>query len=202
MPPSAGSSYVVADVEYESWAEELRLCVGDAMLVSPSDVLIPATLKTDLPSALPFRRLGALPPICPTLGVARGARGFLTGVANPGKGLAGTLDIRLGGWGNELILTVFLIVLPALLTAGGPLGVGRAVVGAGEGGGPVRTLADGARKPLFGVVGLAVGVAEPEVDFRGFGRGKAGKEELGGPFEGRDLGKVVVMATRMDHPGG
>lgn len=81
------------------------------------------------------------------------------------------------------------------------MGVGRAVVGAGEGGGPVKAFVDGARNPLFGVVGLFVGVAIPDVDFRDFGRGKTGKDEFGGPLEGRDLGKVVVMVTKADHPG-
>lgn len=162
------------------------------MLISPSDVLTPAPLKIDLPSALPLRRLGVALLVCPILGAGGSARAFLAGVAKPDKGLAGTLDMRLGGCGNELMLTVFLIVLPALLNTGAPLGVGKAVVGAGEGGGP-RTLLDGARNPLFGVVGLLVGVAIPPVLFRVFDIGRAGNEEFGGPFDGRGRGKVVVM---------
>lgn len=119
-------------------------------------------------------------------------RAFLAGVARPDNGLAGTLDMRFGGCGKELMLTVFLIVLPTLLAAGAPLGVGRAVVGAGEGGGP-RTL-DGARRPLFGVVGLLFGAAIPPVLCLVLDMGRAGKEEFGGgPFDGRGRGKVVVM---------
>ncbi len=49
-----GSSYVVAEVEYESWAEELRLCVGDPILIRPSD------MRIDLPSPLPLSRLGVV----------------------------------------------------------------------------------------------------------------------------------------------
>lgn len=161
------------------------------MLISPSDVLAPAPLNIDLPSALPLRRLGVAILVCPPFGGGWGVR-FLAGVTKPDKGLAGTLDMRLGGRGNELMLTVFLIVLPALLNAGAPLGVGKAAVGAGEGGGP-RTLLDGARNPLFGVVGLLFGVAIPPVLFRVLVIGRAGKEELGGPFDGRGRGKVVVM---------
>jgi hypothetical protein len=54
------SSYVVAEVEYESWADELRLCGGEAMLIKPSDILTPAPLEMDLPSPLPFKKLGVL----------------------------------------------------------------------------------------------------------------------------------------------
>ncbi len=96
------------------------------------------------------------------------------------------------------MLTVFLSVLPALLTAGDPLGIGRAVVGAGEGGGPARTLLDGARSPVFGVVGLLLGIAIPPVLFRALEAGKLGKEVFGGPFEGRDRGKIVVMVKKAD----
>lgn len=95
------------------------------------------------------------------------------------------------------MLTVFLIVLPALLVAGSPFGVGRAVVGAGEGGGPEKMF-DGARNPLFGVVGLPFGVAAPAPLFRVFDTGKLGKEEFGGPFDGRGRGKVVVIAVAVN----
>ncbi len=54
------SSYCVAEVEYESWAEELRLCGGDATLIRPSEDLCPAR-ATDLPSPVPLSRLGELP---------------------------------------------------------------------------------------------------------------------------------------------
>lgn len=54
---SAGSSNVVAEVEYESCAEELLLWGGDPTLVWPSEI---RTLLIDLPSPLPLRRLGVL----------------------------------------------------------------------------------------------------------------------------------------------
>lgn len=54
---SMGSSYVVADVEYESCADELRLCGGDETLMRPSDMRV---LLTALPSPLPLSRLGVL----------------------------------------------------------------------------------------------------------------------------------------------
>lgn len=34
------SSYWVAEVEYESWADELRLCGGDGTLIRPSESLV------------------------------------------------------------------------------------------------------------------------------------------------------------------
>lgn len=71
----------------------------------------------------------------------------------PDKGLGGRLATRLGGRGNELILTVFLILLPALLIPCVLLGTGRAVVGAGDGGGPGYALDEGARRPLLGEPG-------------------------------------------------
>lgn len=46
---------MVADVEYESCAEELRLCGGDEMLMSPSDM---RALLMYLPSPLAFSKLG------------------------------------------------------------------------------------------------------------------------------------------------
>jgi hypothetical protein len=50
------------------------------------------------------------------------------------------------------MLTVFRIVLPAALTPDTDLGCGRDPVGMGEAGG--RRLADGARRPVLGVVGV------------------------------------------------
>jgi hypothetical protein len=55
------SSKVVAEVEYDPWAEELRLWGGDGRLSSPSDPRAPGPLDIDLLSPLPFSRLGAAP---------------------------------------------------------------------------------------------------------------------------------------------
>lgn len=59
--PSPLSSNVVADVEYESCAEELRLCGGEGRLNSPSDPRAPGPLDIDLLSPLPFSKLGVAP---------------------------------------------------------------------------------------------------------------------------------------------
>lgn len=56
---SLTSSYWVAEVEYESWAEELRLCGGEATLVRPSEFLAEVWRDIDLPSPVPLRKLGA-----------------------------------------------------------------------------------------------------------------------------------------------
>jgi hypothetical protein len=58
LGPSPFSSYVVADVEYESCADELRLCGGDGRLSRPSEPRAPGPLDIDLLSPLPFSRLG------------------------------------------------------------------------------------------------------------------------------------------------
>lgn len=49
---------MVADVEQEPCAEELRLWGGEAMLINPSECLVPAPPSSDLPSPPPFSRLG------------------------------------------------------------------------------------------------------------------------------------------------
>lgn len=74
----------------------------------------------------------------------------------PDSGLGGILPDRLGGCGNELILTVFRIDLPARFTPG-PLGIGRAPLGAGDKGAPCKDAADGALSPLLGVPSALVG---------------------------------------------
>lgn len=56
LPLSGVSSYVVA-VEYESCAEELRLCGGEGRLRRPSDPLAPGPLDIDLVVPLPFTKL-------------------------------------------------------------------------------------------------------------------------------------------------
>jgi hypothetical protein len=79
-------------------------------------------------------------------------------------------------------------------------GVGKAVVGAGVGGG--RCVLEGARSPLRGVLGAVKdlpGVATPPVFFRVFWTGRAGRADVGGPIEGRDgRGKApVAMITHV-----
>lgn len=192
-----GSSYVVADVEYESCAEELRLCGGEATLIKPSDM---RTLDIDFPSPLPFKKLGVL-----ELKVVyaeslealdfRAVRGF-----SLARGLGGKLLPRVsprGGCGNELILTLFLNVFPVPLTATASFGCGSAVRGAGPAGG--KFIAEGALRPDLGVPGadLAIGVAGMfPVLFRVLLTGNAGKAMLGGPREGREgRGSVVVMMS-------
>ena len=113
------------------------------------------------------------------------------------SGLGGRLDIRpspRGGCGNEFMLTVFLIVLPAALTPDTdlePAGVGMA-------GG--RRVADGARSPLLGVAGvdLLKDADSPPVLFLVLATGSDGSAIVGGPIEGRaGLGSAVDMLTRL-----
>lgn len=56
------SSYVVADVEYESCAEELRLCGSEDTLMRPSENLV-LPFPTAFTSPGPLSRLG-VPPEC------------------------------------------------------------------------------------------------------------------------------------------
>ena len=113
------------------------------------------------------------------------------------SGLGGRLVMRpspRGGCGNEFMLTVFLIVLPAPLNPETDLGCGRATVGAGVVGG--RNDVDGARSPILGVLGVdrLPGTTNPPVLFRVLPTGNAGSATVGGPFEGREgLGSAVDM---------
>lgn len=118
----------------------------------------------------------------------------------PESGLGGklvTLPSPRGGWGNELMLTVFRNVLPALLIPAIPdtaRGWGSAVVGGGVAGG--RCVVDGARRPDLGVAcaNLDAGVGKPPVLLRVLPTGRAGRAMVGGPFDGRDgLGRVADM---------
>jgi hypothetical protein len=193
---SAGSSYVVADVEYDSWAEELRLWGSDPTLTKPSDMRM---LVMDFPSPLPFRKLGVpgLKLLCmDSLDDLdfRAVRGL-----SLASGLGGTLPLPSprGGCGNELMLTVFLIVLGVVGFAfETPLGWGKADIGEGLGGGG-RCVVEGARRPLWGVFGADLGDGMLPVLLRVLLTGKAGRAIFGGPFEGPDgRGSVVVMVAR------
>jgi hypothetical protein len=120
-------------------------------------------------------------------------------VTIPDNGLGGILAVRLGGCGNELILTVFRMDLPALFTPA-PLGTGRAMVGAGDKGGPLcMDAADGALSPLLGLPGVLVGLAIPPVLFRLFGMGKAGRAPVGGSLDPRRRGNVVAILIQNEH---
>lgn len=142
----------------------------------------------DLLSPPPFSKLGT-PWL--TLG-AVDVLGFLVVPVAPDNGLGGRLDMRespLGGCGNELMLTVLRIVFP--LEVARPLGVGRAEVGAGTGGG---RFVDGARSPLLGVLGDLLAACRLPVLLRVLGTGSAGNAEFGGPTDGRGgLGNVVIV---------
>jgi len=155
------------------------------MLISPSEFR-----ATDFPSPVPFNRLGVL------------FENWYVGVAGnfcfrrpAERGLGGRLEIRpspRGGCGNAAmleILTTFLIDLPGVPMPETPdtvLGAGRAPVGAGRAGG--GNAADGARSPVFGVLGVdrLVRVGTPPVLFRVLPTGRAGRALVGGPFDGRE----------------
>ena len=168
---------MVAEVEYEPCAEELRLCGGEGKLSSPSEPRAPGPLDIKLLSPLPFSMLGAVPLVkdC-TFGVAvvfRRLRFFDApaapkldsadslllpdgaGVKAPDKGLGGRLDVRTlprGGCGKAFMLIVFLTVFPEALTPGVVRNFGRVEFVAG----PVevgRLVVEGTRSPLFGKLG-------------------------------------------------
>lgn len=108
-----------------------------------------------------------------------------------------------GGCGKEFILIVFRIVFPAELTPGADnllvlvvgLYFGRALLVVG------KLVVDGERRPLFIDCACLPGLASDEagkfpVAFRVFSTGNAGKEAVGGPYEGRgDRGKAVAMIS-------
>jgi hypothetical protein len=211
--PSPFSSKVVADVEYESCADELRLWGGDGRLNKPSEPRAPGPLDIDLLSPLPFNRLGValltklVLGLLAVLGLFRslgvGPRGLssadslllaevLPGAIPPDKGLGGRLAVRMpprGGCGKALMLIVFLIVFPALFTPGVVRDLGRVELPPGVVGGGSCDV-EGARSPLFGRLGVEAPdlksdtVGIPPVLFRVFVVGNAGKAEVGGPHEG------------------
>jgi hypothetical protein len=203
------SSNVVAEVEYESCAEELRLWGGEGRLNNPSDPRAPGPLEIDLLSPLPFSKLGVDAPtylVC-TFGLVDcfdrrnvfldppGVTGLVSvdsrllseappGVKPPDNGLGGKLVVRtppLGGCGNALMLIVFRIVFPAPFTPGAVRNLGRAVLlPPGVDG---RLDVEGARRPLFGnppACRLAI-VGTLPVLFRVFVVGNAGSAVVGGP---------------------
>lgn len=191
------SSYCVAEVEYESCADELRLWGGDAMLIKPSEFLDRAA---DLPSPLPLRRLPVLP------------ENWYVGVVGvfdfrdkpPAEsGLGGKLVSRpspRGGCGNEFMLTDFRNVLDEALMEETARGWGSPPAGDAV---ELRKLEalDGVRRtPDFGVDGIAMLVERdsPPTDFRVLPIGSAGRAELGGPFDSRAGFGTVVDIVRCE----
>lgn len=156
----------------------------------------PAPLDTDLPSALPFKKLGVAPAVENEDGPGLD---FREEDGLPPSGLGGRLVTLLsprGGCGNEFMLTVFRIVFPGACIFDTDLGWGRAVVGAGVG---VTSEEDGARKPLFGVdvAERFTGVGSPAALFRVLPMGKAGRATFGGPFDGRLAGRGMVVIVQI-----
>ena len=129
----------------------------------------------------------------------------LPGAAPPDNGLGGRLAVRTpprGGWGNALILIVFLRVFPAVLTPGLVLSFGSVVLPPGDLEGALRDV-DGARSPLFGILeasGLkseTVGILP--VLFRVLFIGNAGNADVGGPYDGRaGRGIAAAMIRKYD----
>lgn len=147
-------------------------------------------LEMDLPSPLPFKKLGVLEPRplnAASLGgfVLRDDRG--RSLAN---GLEGMRVSPRGGCGNELMLTLFRSVFPVPLTAS--FGCGSADVEFDAAG--VRLMVV-ARIPDLGVPGVE---GMPPVLFRVLFTGKAGRAMLGGPSDGlAGRGNVVVIVCCM-----
>jgi hypothetical protein len=96
------------------------------------------------------------------------------------------------------MLTVFRIVLPAVLNPEDNRGLGSPPVGAGEVGG--SRLDEGARRPLLGVFGvdLLEGAPKLPVLFLVLGTGRAGSAIVGGALEGRGgLGSAVDISINL-----
>jgi hypothetical protein len=194
---------VVAEVEYESWAEELRLCGGEETLMRPSDIL---AFVMDLPSPPPLSKLGVSGDVSfggvsmvGVLGLRMEARD------SEARGLLGVTMLRRlsprGGWGNALMLITLRSVrddevLRLEVGLGWAPGVGVRADSRRES----RTEADeGARRPLM-LLGAAMeegveGVWRFPVLFRVFVTGRLGRGRFGGPFDGLvEAGRGMVVA--------
>lgn len=166
----------------------------------PSDI---RTLLMNLPSALPFSRLGV------GVGVLLLATESLTGfgfrVARaplPASGLEGMLLFRpspLGGFGKEFMLTAFRTVFEDAAASWPAFGIGGMLL-LEEAGDAV----EGARRPLRGAAG-DFGLGMEAMLFRLFGTESVGREVSDGPIEGRGRGRAVAMlpsAVRYKKRGG
>jgi hypothetical protein len=108
----------------------------------------------------------------------------------PESGLGGKLVVRMpprGGWGNALILMVFLMLLPASFTPGAFRSFGRVALCGDVG----RFDVEGARRPLLGRLGAASDLKSESVGMapvllRVLVLGKAGRALVGGPRDGLD----------------
>lgn len=178
----------MAEVEYESCAEELRLCVGEPILKTPSEARLPAPLLTSLPSPLLLSSDGAPAELVLSLD-AWVVRDFREGVTDPDRGLGGRLGIRFGGCGKELMLIAFLNVFGGAAAERLDLALGKAVVDVEVSVGRLGTTLDADLRDL-------VGVETPPVLFRVFDRGSAGSALVGGLLlDGRGRGSVAAMVA-------
>lgn len=136
----------------------------------------------NFPSALPFNKLGVGVRLLLLAVESLADFGFRVG-RPPASGLDGMLLPSrlspLGGFGKELMLTVFRKLLEA--TAVGVL----LLVGAGD-------AEEGARKPLRGALGDFGGLGMAAVPLRLLGTERVGRE-VSGPIEGRARGRAVAM---------
>lgn len=180
---------MVAEVEYESWAEELRLCGSEDTLIRPSENRV-LPFPTDLPSPVPLIKLG-VPLECEFIEPAV--------LAFRLRGLFGILLSPRGGCGNELMLTDFRSVFPGipLTAAETERGCNNAEPGVPAVGGG-SSVEEGVRSPVLGVeVRDRAGVdggCRPDA-LRVLATGSAGRAIVGGPFEGLEgfWSAVVIL---------
>lgn len=138
----------------------------------------------NLPSALPFNRLGVGVGVLLLATESLADFDFRVERASspPARGLDGMLPNRLsplGGFGNELMLTAFRS-WPAF-------GIGGTA--------PLEETVDaeeGARKPLRGAFGV-LGLGMEAMLFRLLGTERVGREVSEGPIEGRGRGRAVAI---------
>lgn len=139
----------------------------------------------NLPSALPFNRLGVGVGVLLLATESLEDFGFRVerALSPPARGLDGMLPNRLsplGGFGNELMLTAFRS-WPAF-------GIGGTA--------PLEETVDaeeGARKPLRGAFGV-LGLGMEAMLFRLLGTERVGREPVSeGPIEGRGRGRAVAI---------
>lgn len=104
-----------------------------------------------------------------------------------------------GGCGNELMLTLFLKVLPTPFTASASFGCGRVEPGIEPAG--LRLIDEGVLNPDLGVPGADLVpnvLGTLPVLLRVLLTGKAGNAMFGGPRDGRDgRGSVVVIVSEL-----
>lgn len=153
------------------------------------------TLLMNLPSPAPFNRLGVGVGVPLLAAESRPAFGFRTERAlSPASGLDGMLLRRvspLGGFGKELMLTVFRMVLVAAAAAGPAFGKGGMLLLL-EG---AEDAEEGGRRPLRGALGDFAGLGMAAMLFRLLGTESVGREVSGGPIEGRGRGRAVAILS-------